>query len=104
MKLMAFPGKYVQGPDVIYYLENLLKCLGNKGLLFGSKTAISQYYEAIKKAFTDKNIIDIDRNFSGECTLSEIERIKCLSKSSGADVIIAFVKIVSGIYFLLIMF
>jgi hypothetical protein len=37
MKLMAFPGKYVQGPDVIYYLENLLKCLGNKGLLFGSK-------------------------------------------------------------------
>ncbi|MBP7506721.1 MAG: glycerol dehydrogenase [Prolixibacteraceae bacterium] len=82
----VFPGKYIQGENAIKELPELIKLLGNKGLILGSRTVIKKILPDYPE-FEKSGIIEIEK-FIGECCESEIKRVYDLIQSKKIDVLI----------------
>lgn len=82
----AFPGKYIQGENVLYDLPDLIELFGKKGLIIASPTA--------KKKLLPKYDISENKNgilieeFQRECSDNELTRMLKIVKESNADVVI----------------
>ncbi len=82
----AFPGKYIQGERALAGLPELVKMLGNKGLIIASPTAKS-------KILTSYTTVEFEKwltveEFRGECCKTELERLTHVLKNQKADVIV----------------
>jgi glycerol dehydrogenase len=82
----AFPGKYIQGEGAISLLPALVDSLGKKGLIIGSLSGIGRIL-ADQGLSAELGSLDKEA-FSGECCLSEIDRLEELVRQKKADVII----------------
>jgi glycerol dehydrogenase len=82
-----FPGRYVQGANALGVLSEEVARQGSKALLLVDAFVESDLGEDISRRLraVPDAVFDI---FNGECCDSEIERIKGLVASSGADVIV----------------
>ncbi len=82
----VFPGKYIQGENAIKELPELIKLLGNKGLILGSPTVVKKILPDYPD-FEKSRIIEIEK-FNGECCESEINRVYDIIQDKGIDVLI----------------
>ena len=85
-KKAVFPGQYIQGQGAVNELPELIKLLGSKGLMLGSRTV----KEKILPGFASKEIngqIPFEV-FGGECCEEEISRISEIINEIKADVMI----------------
>ncbi|MFA6713197.1 MAG: glycerol dehydrogenase [Bacteroidales bacterium] len=82
----AFPGKYIQGENVLYELPDLIKLFGKKGLIIASPTAKNKLLPKYDIS-ENKNRILIEE-FQRECSNNELTRMLKIVKESNADVVI----------------
>jgi len=88
MKILksVFPGKYIQGEGAVSQLPELIKLLGNKGLILASPTVIGK----ILPDYHFENcgeLISIEE-FSGECSEKELARLAGIIQQKKFDVMV----------------
>jgi len=88
MKILksVFPGKYIQGEGTIAQLPELIKLLGNKGMILASPTVkkkILPEYNFEKY----KDFVCIEE-FNGECCEKELQRIEEIIRSNNIDIVV----------------
>ena len=82
----AFPGKYIQGENALSGLPDLVKLLGEKGLIIASPTAKTKILP--KFNMTEfKDWIHIEE-FRGECCEKELSRLAEIIHHRKADVLV----------------
>ncbi|NLL58092.1 MAG: glycerol dehydrogenase [Firmicutes bacterium] len=86
-KILAFPGRYVQGNGVIKTIGEKVKPLGNRAMAICGKTAMSILLDTLKN-FEEKGIFIVFEQLKGECCLEEINRIKEQAEKMKANLII----------------
>jgi len=89
VNVFSSPINYVQGAGALQELPNYMEYFGNKGLVIGSSTALSQWGDDLKKALADKEVV-IDDFGGKECSKVQIERLVDLAKKEGIDFVIGF--------------
>ncbi|MGL4252770.1 MAG: glycerol dehydrogenase, partial [Fusobacteriaceae bacterium] len=88
MKVIASPGKYIQGKDLLKNLGEIIKPLGDKHLLIADSFVKSLVEEKINET-SAKNGIKADFNlFKGECSKSEIQRLVEAVEAGGYDSVV----------------
>lgn len=82
------PSKYIQSADALAHLATYVEPLGKKALAISSASSTKRVGDKVRKGFdgSDATVAFVD--FSGECSMSEIERIGAVCKSDGIDVVI----------------
>ncbi|MCK9628803.1 MAG: glycerol dehydrogenase [Bacteroidales bacterium] len=83
----VFPGKYIQAEGAVARLPELIKLLGNKGLILASPTVIKNILPQYT-TFSEWKESLIISEFSGECSEKEVERVCAVIRSEKLDVII----------------
>lgn len=87
MTTSIFPGRYVQGDQLLDVLEEESGRLGSRAIVIADKFVAEQLQERLRSALGDQLNCHIE-NFGGECCDSEIERLGQRAKEIKADVII----------------
>lgn len=87
LKIMIAPSRYVQGPKILGSIGEQVKNFGDNVLVTGGKRGMASGEEEIKKSFDEHNIKYSFEHFNGETSKKEIERLKQLAVSQGANVI-----------------
>lgn len=82
----VFPGKYIQGENVLTELPSLINLLGHNGLIIASPSVISKILPQYGIVESPPQL-SIER-FDGECCEREIERMMAKIKQINADVVI----------------
>lgn len=83
------PAKYIQGRGEIRNLGEYYSALGSRGAYaVVDPFILSSYEEEILHGFREKGIPVTLQSFSGECSISEIERIISALREKSADVVI----------------
>ena len=89
MKIIISPKMYVQGPGEIENLAVYYNKLGQtKAYLIVDPVALKKYESKIASSFQKDNTSYELSVFNGECSKNEIERLRNLVQSAGADVVI----------------
>jgi glycerol dehydrogenase len=87
LKAVRFPGKYIQGYNILYSLENEIKTLSKEKpfVLFGPFV----YKYVLDKIFIDKLMkFGIVKEFGGECSDEEIDKCVSIATQYNCDSII----------------
>lgn len=85
-KIAAFPGKYIQGRGALKTLPELIKMMGDNGLMLASKTVVNHILPKFgNKAITDQITIEL---FGGECSEEELARLAKVISNKKAGVMI----------------
>lgn len=84
-----FPGRYIQGPDVIQNLGKEIQRFGKKGFIIADPFVYDEILTDILSQ-TEKDAKREKERFEGECTDNEIKRLSKKSGKFNADVIIGF--------------
>ena len=79
-KILAFPGRYVQGNGVIKTIGEKVKPLGNSSMAICGKTAMSILLDTLKN-FEEEGIFIVFEQLKGECCLEEITVLKSKPKN-----------------------
>jgi glycerol dehydrogenase len=87
--MLLAPGRYIQGAGAIHEIGTHAEKLGSNALVTGGKTALSICGDAIQESLKSKNLACHREKFNGECSNTEIRRLKEVAKTHGADLIIA---------------
>ncbi|PKM60828.1 MAG: glycerol dehydrogenase [Firmicutes bacterium HGW-Firmicutes-4] len=82
MKIMIFPSKYIQGDGAMNLLPEVMEKFGDKPFIVATKSMV----ETSKKLMGNTGKVE---QFGGECSRSEIDRIKTIAKDFGATAIAA---------------
>ncbi len=89
-KIMIFPQRYVQGPDILFQIGEHLEILGIQNpLIVGGQTALSVCQESIQKSIDEKGLTGAFHTFGGETSWDEINTIKEACLSGNHDAIIS---------------
>lgn len=83
------PSKYIQGAGAINSIGNYGAKLGTKALLIGGSTALSICGDLIADRLGEKEVSCFQKNFRGECSDSEINRLVKIGRSENIDFVIA---------------
>ena len=86
---IAFPPKYIQGPDALKEIGHYVEKLGKKALLVGDETSLALAADTIRQSLHDYKVECAIERFCGECTLREISRVASAAKKAQSSVIIA---------------
>lgn len=86
-KTAIFPGRYVQGSGELKRIKNHVEHLGKSFFILISKSGYKRFGDTIKESFGDSIKVDFVE-FNGECSKSEINRVRDEFKAKGSDVII----------------
>jgi glycerol dehydrogenase len=91
LSVFCCPSRYTQGKNATDNLGQEMATLGLKGpaLIVAGKTAAGILTEIWRRTLSQADISYDVHTFGGECSLSEIERVKAAAKACGARVIIA---------------
>jgi glycerol dehydrogenase len=82
----VFPGKYIQSENAISFLPELVKLLGNKGLILASPTAKNKILPEYA-AGMDSGSLAVEE-FHGECCEKELTRLAAIISGNKTDVLI----------------
>lgn len=75
-KVLASPSKYIQGPGELSRIKDHISWLGGPFLFIMGGFAYENLRNVIIESFRDSGIHQIFERFSGECTHSEINRLR----------------------------
>lgn len=82
---IQFPGKYLQGRNVIVHLPDLVVAFGNKGLVVASNSAA----RILESTFGQSGASSLSLfHFGGECCETELTKVTKAVEASGADVVV----------------
>ena len=87
-KIMISPSKYVQGENELCNLGEYVKSFGSKALLISSKDDQGRVQSLLDEAQKRVNFELVSGGFNLECSWAEVNRLKAVVDSQGADVII----------------
>ena len=87
-KVMISPSKYVQGENELCNLGDYVKSFGSKALLISSKDDQGRVQSLLDEAKKRVNFELVSGGFNLECSWAEVNRLKAVVDSQGADVII----------------
>ena len=82
----VFPGKYIQGENALASLPELVRLLGNKGLILASPTSKRSILPSYSFMTEDDSLLT--EEFGGECCESEIQRTVELITVNNIDVLV----------------
>jgi len=88
-KILAAPGRYIQGPGALEHLGKYVAPLGKKATVVISKNNIGRVGDAIKDGLDGADIPFEFFEFGGVCSANEINRIQASAKAFGSDIILA---------------
>jgi len=87
-KIIITPNKYVQGPDELKNLSTYLEGYGQKAFTIAGKRTFGVTKDTLSESFSQSDIEYVCELFSGECTASEIDRLKSIAERERCDIII----------------
>lgn len=87
-KIYISPSKYVQGPGELKNLGSYAEGYGKKALILISEGGYKRNGADVDASFKGKNCDNVYDYFNGECSVSEIERLRGVMNEKGCDVII----------------
>ncbi|SHI66184.1 glycerol dehydrogenase [Lutispora thermophila] len=87
-KAAIFPTKYVQGNGELKRIKSYVEHLGNSFFVLISESGYKRFGSILKESFGDSVKVDF-AIFNGECSKTEINRLREEFKAKGSDVIIA---------------
>lgn len=88
-QIMIAPSKYVQGPGAIREIGPHVAKLGNKALVYGSKTGLADCKAVLDAALTGAGVTAHYDTCRGECSQNEINRGRQVVKETGSNVLLA---------------
>ena len=77
------PGAYLQGPDLINKMGELVSPLGKKFFVVAGGTAMKRYKESIEKSIREQGLECVFARFGGQSTAAEAERLSALASEAG---------------------
>lgn len=84
-RIFGAPHLYIQGPDTLERLPELLSGLGSKVFMVADPFVAERYGSRLAELLGPSAVVAA---FGGECTSAEIDRMAGLADSHGADVIV----------------
>ncbi|MCY0150118.1 glycerol dehydrogenase [Hoeflea sp. G2-23] len=84
-RIFGAPHLYIQGPDTLERLPELLSGLGSKVFMVADPFVAERYGSRLAELLGPSAVVAA---FGGECTSAEIDRMVGLADSHGADVIV----------------
>ena len=81
MRQIQTCAKYLQGPELMSRLGELLKDLGQSAFVLCGNTALKDHQKDIEQSFASLGISAVFERFGGECCYEELERLKALNLS-----------------------
>ena len=84
----ASPGKFIQGYDELARIKKHLSPLGTSVFILGSQSRLRELKETIENSFQGTDIPLCFAAFNGECSKSEVERLRAQVKEHNCDVIV----------------
>ncbi|WP_417426047.1 glycerol dehydrogenase [Hoeflea sp.] len=84
-RIFGAPHLYIQGPDALERLPELLSGLGSKVFMVADPFVAERYGSRLAELLGPSAVVAA---FGGECTSAEIDRMAGLADSHGADVIV----------------
>lgn len=89
-RIIQNPSKYIQGPNLIHELGDLVAPFGKRFLLLTEDFIYEKKEEVIQLSFA-KNELNFEKvSFNGECTRKEIDRISEIGKKADVEALIGF--------------
>src|SRR5262245_19989013 len=90
LSVFCSPTRYAQGRNATELLGQEIEALGIQGpaLIVAGRTVIALLSETWKRSLSHTGIPHSMHQFGGECSASEIERLKAAARKSGIRVII----------------
>ncbi|RKF13163.1 glycerol dehydrogenase [Alginatibacterium sediminis] len=87
-KIIISPSKYVQGEDVLASLAKYVAPIGSRPMAIADAFVTNLVGDTVRTSFSEQNIELSMEEFNGECSRPEIDRLREISASAKADVII----------------
>jgi glycerol dehydrogenase len=90
LSVFSSPSRYTQGKNATDALGHEMKTVGLEGpaLIVGGKSAVSLLSDTWRRALGESGITHHVHRFGGECSVSEIERVKASARECHARVVI----------------
>ena len=88
-KTLIAPRRYVQGPDVLAELGELLKPLGNKAIVLWDGPLKGLVGETVRQSLQKVGVGIFEVDFKGEATLAERDRVGALAVKEKCDISVA---------------
>ena len=88
-RILLAPSRYVQGMGAIHEIGEHAARLGTRGLLTGGKTGLRQVGGAVTESLKNKGLTCHAEAFRGECSDSEIQRLKAAAEKEKCNFVIA---------------
>jgi glycerol dehydrogenase len=82
----AFPGKYIQGMNILDQLPDYIRLLGTKALIIASHTSFKNLLPRLNLKENDNRIFV--EEFRGECCEEELRRLSDIMNRLRADVVV----------------
>lgn len=87
-KIVASPGKYIQGPGELSNLESYSRKYGKKAFIIADDFVMNLTKDLITESYKgSESAYDMEK-FNGECSKVEIERLKTVALEKNSDMII----------------
>lgn len=87
LKALKAPSKYIQGQGLLKDLATHVEHLGKKSFVLISENGYKRFGETIKNSFADSSNVEFEF-FNGECSRTEINRVREVVKFRKADIMI----------------
>ena len=87
-KAFASPSKYIQGYDELTRIKKHISHLGSSIFVVASEGRLAELRKIIQDSFQDAKVSLFFAAFGGECSKSEVERLRDVAKANNCDVIV----------------
>lgn len=87
-KVLVSPAKYIQGAGELSRIKNHIGRLGGPFLFIMCRFAYINLKEVISESFRDSGVVLLFEKFGGECSGSEIDRLRDIYKKNGCSVVV----------------
>lgn len=88
LKTIISPGKYIQGNKELEHISSHIKNLGNKFFIIASSNGIRRTKDIIEESFKGTNSSLVFEAFNGECSRTEIDRLRKILTQNSCNVVI----------------
>lgn len=87
-KIIIAPGKYVQGKGELKNIKEHTKGMGKSFFIIASENGIKRSKAVIDESFKGEDAALTFEAFNGECSKSEIDRLRKIIQQKGCDVVV----------------
>ncbi|SHI23588.1 glycerol 2-dehydrogenase (NAD+) [Sporobacter termitidis DSM 10068] len=88
-QIFGAPGRYVQGAGAITEIGAHAGALGGRVLVVGGKTGLAATRQGRETGFSSSGVSQLEELFGGEASDREIDRLTCLGRQNGCDLLMA---------------